>query len=110
MTKNRTPPQETPPAPPTLAIDWDLYGQYLDASDLSDADKRAFIETLWSIVVSFVDLGFGLHPTQQTCGQADRDGIADLRDVISLGTPTDQTTETAASTRSTARDAQKGAR
>ena len=52
-------------AVPTLSIDWELYGKYLDESDLSDADKQAFIETLWSIVVSFVDLGFGVHPVQQ---------------------------------------------
>lgn len=50
--------------PPTLRIDWDLYGAYLAESDLSDAEKRDFIETLWKIAVSFVDLGFGLHPTQ----------------------------------------------
>ena len=57
------------PAKPGLKVDWELYGEYLDASDLSEAEKREFIETLWSIVVSFVDLGFGLHPTQQTCGE-----------------------------------------
>jgi hypothetical protein len=57
------------PTKPGLKVDWELYGEYLEASDLSEADKREFIETLWSIVVSFVDLGFGLHPTQQTCGE-----------------------------------------
>jgi len=50
---------------PTLTIDWELYGKYLDESDLSDAEKHEFLETLWSIVVSFVDLGFGVHPLQQ---------------------------------------------
>lgn len=59
--------------PPTLTIDWELYGKHLDESDLSDAEKREFLETLWSIVVSFVDLGFGVHPLQQvtdnTCAQ-----------------------------------------
>jgi len=51
--------------PPTLTIDWELYGKHLDESDLSDAEKREFLETLWSIVVSFVDLGIGVHPLQQ---------------------------------------------
>jgi len=55
-------------APPTLTIDWELYGKYLDESDLSDAEKRAFLETIWSIVVSAVDLGFGVHPVQQAAG------------------------------------------
>ncbi len=56
--------------PPTLTIDWELYGKYLDESDLSDAEKREFLETLWSIVVSFVDLGFGVHPLQQVTDNA----------------------------------------
>lgn len=58
--------------PPTLAIDWDLYGHYLDESGLPEADKRLLIETLWSIVVSFVDLGFRLGPVAESCGQAGR--------------------------------------
>ena len=57
---------------PTLAIDWELYGRYLDDSDLPEADKRLLIETLWSIVVSFVDLGFRLGPVAESCGQAGR--------------------------------------
>lgn len=45
---------------PRLAIDWDLYADYLDDADLSGEQKREFIETLWYIVLSFVDLGFGV--------------------------------------------------
>jgi len=54
--------------PPTLTIDWELYGKYLDESDLSDAEKREFLKTIWAIVVSAVDLGFGMHPVQQAAG------------------------------------------
>ncbi len=57
-------------SPPTLTIDWELYGKYLDESDLSDAEKREFLEILWSIAVSFVDLGLGLHPLQQVVDNA----------------------------------------
>jgi len=57
-------------SPPTMTIDWELYGKHLDESDLSDAEKREFLETLWSIVVSFVDLGFGVHPLQQVTDNA----------------------------------------
>lgn len=53
---------------PALTIDWELYGKYLEDSDLSDAEKRAFLETLLAIVVSAVDLGFGVHPVQQAAG------------------------------------------
>ncbi len=53
-----------PAAIPTLTIDWELYGEYLEEFDLSDAEQRELIEALWSIVVSFVDLGFNIHPAQ----------------------------------------------
>ena len=39
---------------PALTIDYALYEQYLDDSDLTDAQKREFLETLWNIIVSFV--------------------------------------------------------
>ena len=51
---------------PSLTIDYDLYQHYLDDSDLTDEQKREFLDVLWSIIVSFVDLGFGVHPLQQT--------------------------------------------
>jgi len=65
---------------PSLSIDWDLYGTYLEDSDLSDEQKREFIETLWSIVVSFVDLGFGIHPLQQALP----DGCEQLSDLSEI--------------------------
>lgn len=56
----KAPPENDPPKTPapTLSIDWELYGHHLDESDLTDAEKREFIETLWYLMVSFVDLGF----------------------------------------------------
>jgi len=57
----------------TLTIDYELYERYLEDSDLNEAQKRQFLDALWSIIVSFVDLGFGVHPLQQVnsdrCGQ-----------------------------------------
>lgn len=50
---------------PALEIDYALYESYLEGSEWTDAQKREFIETLWSIVVQFVDFGIGLHPVQQ---------------------------------------------
>lgn len=49
----------------TLTIDYELYAQYLESTDLSDDQKREFLDTLWNIIVNFVDLGFGVHPLQQ---------------------------------------------
>jgi len=56
-------------APPSLSIDWDAYLPFFEDEDISEADKQELIEALWSIVVSFVDLGFGVHPVQQACGK-----------------------------------------
>jgi hypothetical protein len=60
----------SPSKSPSLQVDWEVYGAMLEASDMTDAQKREFIETIWSIVVSFVDLGFGVHPVQQVCGES----------------------------------------
>lgn len=57
-------------APPSsLEVDMDYYKTLLDAPELSDADKEQMITALWSIIVAFVELGFGVHPVQQACGQ-----------------------------------------
>lgn len=57
------------PRPPALEVDFERYQRYLDEEDLSEAEKQAFVEALWSIVLNFVDLGFGVHPLQKVCGQ-----------------------------------------
>lgn len=70
---------------PTLTVDWEAYGHFLEGSDLSDEDKREFIETLWSIVVGFVDLGFSVGSPERSCGQdADADASSTSRMVHSL--------------------------
>ena len=57
---------------PTLLVDYAKYEKMLEESDLSENQKQEFLETLWSVVVSFVDLGFGVHPLQQC--QEDNEG------------------------------------
>ncbi|OWU68771.1 hypothetical protein [Phaeobacter sp. 22II1-1F12B] len=56
-------------AMPTLTVDWEAYGHFLEESNLSDEAKRDFIETIWSIVVGFVDLGFAVRSPEEGCGQ-----------------------------------------
>ena len=68
MTKVSSEVTKSKAGSPTLSIDWELYGKYLEESDLSDAEKREFLKTIWAIVVSAVDLGFGMHPVQQAAG------------------------------------------
>lgn len=93
---NKTPFQERPGNTlprPSLTIDYDLYQKHLDETDMSEAQKRAFLDALWSIIVSFVDLGFDVHPLQQAapdkCGQleipaeflpAESGGLVECRD------------------------------
>lgn len=48
-----------------LNVDVAKYEAYLADTDLSADEKRELIEILWAIMVSFVELGFGVHPLQQ---------------------------------------------
>ena len=54
-----------------ISVDWERYREYLEAPDLSDEEKQQLIEALWSIMVSFVDLGFRISPVREICGEAD---------------------------------------
>ncbi|OIQ43711.1 MAG: hypothetical protein BM558_10805 [Roseobacter sp. MedPE-SW] len=82
-------------APPRLTIDWDAYLPFFEDEDISDEHKRDLIEALWANMVSFVDLGFGVHPVQQACGQDV--SLAEMPAVDMLILPNTKTTfETAA--------------
>lgn len=52
-------------SPSVISIDVQAYAHFLDGSDLSAAQKEEFLQALWSIIVEFVSLGFGVHPIQQ---------------------------------------------
>ncbi len=45
------------------------YRHFIADLGLSADQERLMIEALAAIVLSFVDLGFGVHPAQQACGQ-----------------------------------------
>lgn len=77
-------PSNTPPPIPSLSVDWGFYAAMLEDSDMPLDQQKELVETLWSIVVTFVDLGFDLHPVQQICGEGD-DPLSDERpDLLSL--------------------------
>tara|TARA_R110002124_G_scaffold7493_1_gene42798 strand:+ start:62 stop:346 length:285 start_codon:yes stop_codon:yes gene_type:complete len=65
-----------------VTVDWEMYAAMLDGSDWTDDQKRELIETLWTIVLAFVDLGFGVH-TSQSCGQDGDQAQAKLADMVS---------------------------
>ena len=50
----------------SLTLDVEFYQSFLDDADIPEDKKCELIETLWQIVVQFVDLGFGIHPLQQS--------------------------------------------
>lgn len=56
-------------ARPVVTVDIKKYEALLDDPSLSEVQREEFLRALWSIVVSFVELGFGVHPLQEVCGQ-----------------------------------------
>lgn len=56
-----------------VRIDVEKYQHMLDDSGMSDAQKRETLEALWSLIVVFVDLGFGVHPVQKAYGQVTKE-------------------------------------
>lgn len=66
-------------ARPVLTVDVQKYQALLDEPGLSEEQKEEFLQALWSIVVTFVELGFGVHPLQEVCGQDSEDGTAEVK-------------------------------
>ena len=74
MKEPRTPIHERDPTPPnklTIQFDAREFAHFLAEVDATEAQKLEYIETLWTIVLQFIDMGFGIHPIQQACGQFD---------------------------------------
>ena len=55
--------------PKTLSLDTALFQHHLDRSGMSEAEMTEYLQMLWSFIVQFVDLGYGIHPVQQSCGK-----------------------------------------
>ncbi len=47
-----------------LEVDLERYQTYLDNNDLTDEQTADFVNALWTVIVAFVDLGYGIHPVQ----------------------------------------------
>lgn len=64
------PDTTTAPPTPSVQFNWQDWLPYIEDSNLTDAQKREMIETLWSIILAFVDLGWEVTDSpKQTCGQ-----------------------------------------
>lgn len=58
----------------SVEVDFARYEQLLADESLDEGQRRAFFEALWSIIIAFVDLGFGVHPAQVVEGNTEYDG------------------------------------
>ncbi|SEH60592.1 hypothetical protein [Paracoccus alkenifer] len=77
---------------PTLTVDVERYQAYLDGANMTEAQKAEFLQALWMIVVSCVELGFGVHPLQDACGKNAKIGCDSAKgafDAVKSGKPTD---------------------
>lgn len=54
---------------PALQMDVEYFQGFLDDQELSESEKSELIATLWNIMVTFVDLGFGIEPTQRAISE-----------------------------------------
>ena len=61
--QSKTREQQTP-ASPALSLDPQEYLTFLDECDWSDQQKREFIQALWQIIVSVIEMNSGMHPVQ----------------------------------------------
>lgn len=62
---------------PALTLDVARYEAMLADPALSEAERTAFLEVLWEIIVGFVDLGFHIHPLQQVEALTPRERVDD---------------------------------
>lgn len=50
---------------PVLTFDADDYREYVQDMDLTEKQEQELLQALWSIIVQFVDLGFGIESVQR---------------------------------------------
>ena len=74
-------PQTAPPKRPSIHLNWQDWLPYLEDSGASEEDKRQLIETLWDIMLGFVDLGWDIAESAETSGQS-IDLTAVLREAV----------------------------
>ncbi|MCR9135736.1 MAG: hypothetical protein NXI27_07070 [Alphaproteobacteria bacterium] len=56
-------------ARPIVTVDTKKYQSFLDGAELSEAQKEEFLQSLWLIMMNFVELGFCVQERKEACGQ-----------------------------------------
>ena len=67
---------------PSITVDVERYQAYLDGSNMTQAEKEEFLQALWTIIVGFVEMGFGVHPLQEVCGKDAECGSEHVKDAF----------------------------
>jgi len=73
-----------------LTVDAERYQAFLDGSNMTDAEKEEILQALWSIIMSFVELGFEVRPLEEVCGkdpQLGGEGAKDAFNAVSSEEP-----------------------
>ena len=52
-----------------VRVDVERYQAYLDGTNMTEAQKEEFLQAIWMVIISFVELGFDVHPLQEVCGK-----------------------------------------
>ncbi len=58
-----------------MRLDIEKYRKYVEGFDLTEEQKTELIKSVWTIMESFVDRAFGLHPAQQCREYSQRDTL-----------------------------------
>ena len=92
LPSDHTPPASQSTTRPALRFDWQDWLPYLENEDIPLAQKQDLIKTLWAIVRPFMDMGYAVKPTAETCGNTIDLKTALETAVIHLDTPQHTTT------------------
>ena len=57
-----------------IKVDVERYQSYLDDTGMTDQQKKDFLQAMWLVMMSFVEIGFEVHPIQHVCGKASSPG------------------------------------
>ncbi|MDF1803188.1 hypothetical protein [Thalassovita sp.] len=52
-----------------IKVDVARYQSCLDGTILTAGQKEQFLQDMWLVIMSFVELGFEVHPLQEVCGK-----------------------------------------
>ena len=54
---------------PSVEIDLNEFLHHLEEVDATEEEKLQLLGTIANYMIPFVEMGFGIHPVQQACGQ-----------------------------------------